>query len=64
MDNKGSMVILVMCVPLFYVLVRCGRGMCEVSFYHVFGGFAEFCVVSYVFGWASLYDANYRCSVG
>ena len=35
----------------------------KVPFYHIFGGSAGFCVVSWVFGWASLYDANYRCFV-
>ena len=41
------------------------EGACsKVPFYHVFGGFVGFCVVSWVFGWASLYVANYRCLVG
>ena len=36
----------------------------KVPFYHVFGSSTRFCVVSWVFGWACLYDASYRCLVG
>ena len=36
----------------------------EVPFYHVIVSSTGFCVVSWVFGWASLYDASYRCVVG
>ena len=35
----------------------------RVPFYHVFGDFAGFYAVSWVCGWASLYDTNYRCVV-
>jgi hypothetical protein len=41
------------------------EGACNmVPFYHVFGGSTGFCVVSWVLGWASLYDASYRCMMG
>ena len=33
-------------------------------FYHVFCGFVGFCVVSWVFGWASFYDTTYRSVMG
>jgi hypothetical protein len=50
---------------LFFVCLCDVEGACsKLSFYHVFGGSAEFCVVSWVVGWACLYDANYRCLVG
>ncbi len=49
---------------LFLVCLCDVEGACsKVLFYHVFGGFAGFCGVSWVFGWACLYDANYRCLV-
>jgi len=52
-------------VSLFLVCLCDVEGACsKVPFYHIFGGFAGCCVVSWVFGWASLYDVNYRCLVG
>jgi hypothetical protein len=40
------------------------EGACiKVPFYHVFGGSTRLCAVSWVFRWASWYDANYRCLV-
>ena len=40
------------------------EGACsKIPFYRVFGSSTRFCVVSWVFGWVSLYNANYRCLV-
>ncbi len=52
------------CTYFFMCLCDAGGAYDKVPFYHIFGGSARFCVVSWVFGWACLYDANYRCLVG
>ena len=50
---------------LFFVCLCDVEGACSKGpFYHVFGSSAGFCAVSWVFGWASLYDTDYRCVVG
>ncbi len=50
-DGRSSLL-----VRLYTVEGACNRA----PFYHIFRGFAGFCAISRVFGWASLRDNGYR----